>query len=100
MIFLYCRVSTDQQASNGNSLAAQRERLEAYCVLQGFKNRPCEVVIDAGISGSVPLPERPHACRLLGEVKSDDVIIATKLDRLFRSVEDALVTLRLFKDRG
>jgi len=46
---LYLRVSTQEQAREGISLAAQEARLRAYCELRGL--RVVEVVIDAGVSG-------------------------------------------------
>ena len=33
----YCRVSTDEQAQEGVSMDAQRERLEAHCLAQSFR---------------------------------------------------------------
>ena len=48
---------------------------------------------DGGVSGSVPLAERPEGKRLLEAVEKGDVIITAKLDRAFRSAADALGTL-------
>jgi DNA invertase Pin-like site-specific DNA recombinase len=55
---------------------------------------------DAGVSGSVPLAERPQGKRLLETVEKGDVIITAKLDRAFRSAADALGTLEEMKDQG
>ena len=41
--------------------------------------------VEAGVSGSVPLAERPEGKRLLEVVKPGDVVITPKLDRMFRS---------------
>src|SRR5215831_5661984 len=46
----YIRVSTKEQAGEGHSLAAQRYRLEAFCVAQ--ECRLVDVYEDAGESGS------------------------------------------------
>src|SRR5215217_127358 len=56
--------------------------------------------IEAGVSGSVPLAERPEGQRLLAVVKPGDVIVTPKLDRMFRSASDALGTLEELKDQG
>jgi DNA invertase Pin-like site-specific DNA recombinase len=52
------------------------------------------------VSGSTPLAERPEGRRLLEVVGKGDVVITAKLDRMFRSAADALVTLEEFKDQG
>ena len=56
--------------------------------------------IDAGVSGSVPLADRPEGKRLIEAVGPGDVIITPKLDRMFRSASDALVTLDEPKGRA
>ena len=57
-----------------------------------------ECFIDAGVSGSVPLAERPEGQRLLALLKRGDVVITAKLDRAFRSAADALGTLEQLKE--
>jgi DNA invertase Pin-like site-specific DNA recombinase len=47
----------------------------------------------------VPLAERPEGQRLLAAAESGDVVITAKLDRMFRSAADALVTLEEFKQQ-
>lgn len=49
------------------------------------------------MSGSVPLLDRPEGQRLLASLKPGDVVITPKLDRMFRSAVDALVTAEEFK---
>ena len=44
----YIRVSTDEQASHGVSLGAQRSKLEAFCSLYDYEL--VDVVVDAGAS--------------------------------------------------
>jgi putative DNA-invertase from lambdoid prophage Rac len=56
--------------------------------------------VEAGVSGSVPLAERPEGKRLLEVVKPGDVVITPNLDRMFRSASDALGTLEEMKDHG
>lgn len=90
----YCRVSTDDQAESGHSLGQQRERLQAYCALHG--HRLVDIVVDEGISASVPLHKRGGGARLLAMVKAGQGgVLVVRLDRLFRSVLDGL---RFFED--
>src|SRR5260370_1145060 len=56
--------------------------------------------IETGVSGSVPLKDRPEGSRLLAAVTSADVIVSAKLDRMFRSSDDALATLKGLKAEG
>ena len=56
--------------------------------------------IEAGVSGSVPLADRPEGRRLLETIGKGDIVITAKLDRMFRSAADALVTLEELKGQG
>ena len=47
---LYLRVSTEAQADEGYSLAAQAEKLEAYCRMKGIDR--FTQYVDGGFSGS------------------------------------------------
>jgi DNA invertase Pin-like site-specific DNA recombinase len=49
-----------------------------------------EVVVEEGVSGPVPVAERPKGGALFAALRKGDVVIAPKLDRLFRSALDAL----------
>ena len=48
----------------------------------------------------MPLSQRPAGSRLLADACPGDTICAAKLDRLFRSASDALVTVDALKKRG
>ena len=93
----YCRVSTDQQRDSGISLDEQQRKIEARCIENGWSLE--HVYVDAGISGSTPLSRRPEGARLLRAVQAGDVVIAAKMDRMFRSALDALQTIADFKRR-
>jgi DNA invertase Pin-like site-specific DNA recombinase len=97
-VFGYIRVSTVEQAANGDSLDAQRQQIIGYAMIKRWQ--VSQFFIEAGVSGSIPLAERPEAQRLLSIAKADDVIITARLDRAFRSAADALVTLEEFKHQG
>ena len=87
---LYIRVSTDKQATEGFSLAAQREKLNAYCIANGWTADAAHIYVDAGISGKST--ERPEYQKMLAAVAAGDVrrIVAVKLDRLSRNTRDFL----------
>lgn len=95
----YCRVSTIDQAEHGNSLDIQRERIKAESRARGVEPI-AHFFIDRGVSGGKPLVERPQGKALLDCLQSGDVIIALKLDRLFRNATDAVSHLEQFKSKG
>lgn len=83
---LYIRVSTEEQARHGLSLAEQRSSLEHYA--QEHNMRITGVYEDAGISARKPYTKRPELLRLLDDCRAGnvDVILFIKLDRWFRNV--------------
>lgn len=97
-IYGYARVSTDRQADEGESLGTQQRVIEGYAMMQGLGLDA--VFIERGVSGSKPLGERPEGAGLLATLKSGDVVITPKLDRMFRSALDALDVLGQLKRRG
>lgn len=86
----YTRVSTDGQATEGVSLEAQRAAITAYCTMRGFTL--AQIVEDAGVSGGVPLADRPGGAIVLEAIrgKKAAAVIAYKLDRVFRDASDCL----------
>lgn len=114
-VHAYARVSTVAQAADGESLGAQERRLRAYAALHwgegasgdgdaehpGGEASPRVVLyVDRGVSAAKPLVERPEGARLLAELAPGDVVVATKLDRMFRSALDALSVLEGLRERG
>lgn len=83
---IYVRVSTDEQAKHGYSIAAQIEKLEAYCVSQGWEL--VKHFIDDGYSAKDL--NRPHFKEMMDMVREGgiDVVLVYRLDRLTRSVVD------------
>lgn len=57
-----------------------------------------EFFIEGGVSGSVPLANRPEGQRLLAALQAGDVIITAKPIAPFRSAADALGTLEQLKE--
>jgi putative DNA-invertase from lambdoid prophage Rac len=97
-VYGYCRVSTTRQVDEGESLDVQQRQLEGYAHMHGLKITRIEV--EKGVSGSVPVDQRPVGGALLAKLERGDVLVAAKLDRLFRSALDALNTVALFKEKG
>jgi putative DNA-invertase from lambdoid prophage Rac len=97
-VFGYCRVSTTDQADDGSSLASQRQQITGYAMMKGWE--VADFFVEAGVSGSVPLADRPEGKRLLSGLQRGDIVISSKLDRAFRSAADALGTLEELKDQG
>jgi site-specific DNA recombinase len=96
----YCRVSTQEQAREGVSVAAQEAAVRGYCAMRGIDL--VEVVIDGGVSASTALAKRPGGGRVLAMIESGEAnaVIATKLDRLFRDTLDALTSTRAWDKAG
>ena len=93
----YVRASTQDQEI---TLAMQGEKLAAYCSLRGLDL--VEVIEDAGVSGSVPLAERPAGKRVTVALKRHKAghVVALKLDRLFRDAADALGQTKTWDKAG
>ena len=97
-IYGYCRVSTLRQANEGESLDVQRRQIEGYAQMHGFTL--AGVLVEEGVSGSVPVEDRPVGGPLFAKLERGDIVIAAKLDRLFRSALDALKVVESLKQRG
>lgn len=91
---IYVRVSTDEQAREGYSLAAQEERLRAYALSQDWE--VIKLYKDEGRSAKDL--ERPELQKMMDDIKSGliDVVLVYKLDRLTRSVLDLYKLLEEF----
>jgi site-specific DNA recombinase len=85
---IYIRVSTQEQAIEGYSIPAQKEKLIAFCKAKDYIVG--DIYIDGGFSGANM--ERPGLQKLLSDVKSKDtdIVVVYKLDRLSRSQKDTL----------
>lgn len=96
----YIRVSTNEQATEGVSLEAQRQKIEAYAAFRGLEL--VEVVVDAGVSAGKPLARRPGGARVLAALADGraNAVIACKPDRLFRNTADALTLTESWNRAG
>lgn len=99
-IYGYCRVSTSEQgADDKTSIETQSKRIMGAALMRGEMEEPI-VFKDIGVSGAVPFEKRPSGSALYAKLRNGDVVIASKLDRLFRSASDALVTAEKWKAAG
>lgn len=55
---------------------------------------------DEGVSGAVPLANRPGGGALLAALQPGDTVVVAKLDRLFRSMVDTVNTMDDWGKRG
>lgn len=84
----YIRVSTEEQAAEGVSIEAQREKLVAWCTVN--EHELVEVYIDAGLSGG-RADNRPELQRALDHVtRIGGALVVYRLSRLARSTRDTL----------
>ena len=84
----YERVSTDEQAKHGISVAAQIAALDSW--VEDHNYALIGHYTDAGISGGKAIEKRPAMAQLLRDVEAGlvDLIVFTKLDRWFRSLKN------------
>ena len=97
-VYGYCRVSTDRQADEGESLGVQERQINGWCLMNG--ETVAQMFVERGVSGSVPIGKRPEGSKLMGLAHKGDTIVTPRLDRLFRSALDALQTVEHAQKKG
>ena len=95
--FGYVRVSTTRQAAEGESLEVQQRTIAGYAQMKGMTLS--RVFIERGVSGSIPLAQRPEGFTMLSLIRPGDAIVTAKLDRAFRSAMDALDVLSHLREK-
>src|SRR5438067_2366753 len=98
MSLAYRRCSTDDQQHGPK---AQSDRIEAWARSQSMTID--QDFFDDGVSGSIPLADRPQGAVMLDALKrraGERLVVVAKLDRLFRSVSDAALTLDAWSKAG
>lgn len=80
-VAMYTRVSTEDQAREGFSLAAQRKRLQAFCSAQGWN--AVDEYVDDGYTGRDV--RRPAYERMMSERDRWDAILVLRMDRIHRN---------------
>ena len=96
----YGRVSTEEQALRGFSIETQVDNMTEFCEKEKYKI--VDFYLDKGISGAKPPMKRPDLKRLLDDVEAGkiDIVIFTKLDRWFRSVQEYFKVQEILDEHG
>jgi site-specific DNA recombinase len=94
---VYIRVSTEEQAKQGVSLAAQEEALKNYASALGYE--VFRIYRDEGKSGK-DIKGRPEMRQMLAdaEARKFQAIFIYKLDRFSRSLRDLIETIEKLKE--
>ncbi|MDL9947767.1 recombinase family protein [Gordonia sp. ABSL11-1] len=96
----YLRVSTTEQSDSGLGLDAQRRTIEAYAEARGLTI--VEWFEDAGVSGGTAPTKRPAMSDALDALanRQAETLLAAKLDRISRSLADAVDLDRIAARQG
>jgi len=98
-IYAYVRVSTVEQAKNGISMDTQKLLINEF-VKNKFNREVDHFFEDAGVSGTVPINERPASRELTDTMDEHDILVSTRLCRLSRSMTDLLRMIPIFEQTG
>jgi site-specific DNA recombinase len=93
---IYARVSTEDQAKEGFSIAAQVKRLNAYCKARGWI--VAGEYLDEGHSGRSI--ERPAYKLMMSQIDNWDVLVVLKMDRIHRNSINFTFMMNALKDAG
>jgi site-specific DNA recombinase len=86
---IYARVSTKEQQDEGYSIPAQLKAIRVFCAAQGLT--PCAEFIEAESAGKAG---RKRFTQMVDFLKADStvrVVVAHKLDRLYRNFTDQVL---------
>lgn len=91
---IYIRVSTEEQAKEGYSISAQKQKLKAFCIAQDWD--VVGLYADEGISAKDM--NRPQLKQMIKDIedKKIECVLVYRLDRLTRSVLDLYKLLEVF----
>ncbi len=95
-VAVYTRVSTEDQAKEGFSLAAQEERLRAYCQARGWDI--AGTYRDDGHSGRNI--RRPAYQKMMEERDTWDTVLVLKMDRIHRNSRNFMEMMESLGDAG
>jgi len=95
-VAVYTRVSTEDQAKEGFSLDAQRERLEAYCKARGWSM--ARGYVDDGHSGRDT--RRPAYQQMMAERDTWDTLLVIKMDRIHRNSRNFMEMMENLQEWG
>jgi DNA invertase Pin-like site-specific DNA recombinase len=91
---IYARVSTEDQAKEGFSIAAQIKRLNAYCKARGWQ--VSGEYVDEGHSGRSI--NRPAYQRMMSEKDGWEVLVVLKMDRIHRNSKNFTIMMDSLKE--
>lgn len=97
-VFIYIRVSTNQQSAQGSGIAMQRNACNAKA--DALKITERFVFIDAPVSGDIPFNARPGLSQALNTIKRGDIFITYSRDRIARKLQLALQFDAFVRARG
>ncbi len=89
MVYGYCRVSTQGQAKDGNSLEVQEKLL---------KENGAEEIYSDAFTGTKA--HRPELDKLLDKLQPGDKLVITKLDRIARSASQGIELIQTLLDNS
>ncbi len=94
---IYVRVSTEEQAKEGFSIRAQKQKLKDYARIKDWSIH--KIYVDEGISGK-NIEERPAINEMIVDIKKRHVknVLIFKIDRLTRSTSDLIYLINLFNE--
>lgn len=93
-IFGYMRISTQKEKQTTDR---QRMTLEQYATDNKFK---FDELIEERISGTIQADNRPKFKKLKNNLRKDDILIITDIDRLGRSADDVIMEFKKLKADG
>lgn len=93
---IYVRVSTEEQATEGYSIDAQKLILEDYCIAEGWD--VAGIYQDDGYSGRNT--KRPAYRRMMMEIDSWDLILVIKMDRIHRNSRNFMNMMEELNKKG
>ena len=65
-VYGYTRVSLNIQVDNGESLGVQERQISGYAQMNGWEVK--QTFVEKGVSGSIPLGDRPTGKKLLNSL--------------------------------
>ena len=77
-------------------ISTQDQKLELQ--LDGLKSNGCETVYKEKVSGKSK--SRPQLEKMIDQLRSGDVVVVWKLDRLGRSLKDLIDLVSAFREKG
>lgn len=88
-VFGYGRVSTDGQVVENQRLEIERSgwKLDFWFA-------------DVGVSGGRCAMERPEFVKMIGQIRSGESLVVSKVDRLGRDAIDVMATVKMLSERG